>query len=244
MRHASSVALLALSLVAAPASAVPILHNANMTLSIEVVGIGTYSRTAAGQVTVDAMANTVSLAAGAFSATGVVAVPVTATTGIGSLTAGTISNLAGSFALGGATDLCPPAPGEACVDGTGLGGAMGLTGQLNVHIITSVVVIPVGLDQGFGVGGTINTGVTGDAASWTTGVGRVLTSIASVALTTTGSATANSFNFVSPAAVYAVGNSLPIILRFEIALVPEPGAALLLVALGAVGLLAVRRGGS
>ncbi|NNL67582.1 MAG: hypothetical protein HKP30_15135 [Myxococcales bacterium] len=244
MRHAAPLALLALALVAAPASAVPILHDANMTLSIEIVGVGTYTRTAAGQVTVDDMAGTVALAAGAFSATGVVAIPVTATTSIGSLTAGTLSNQAGAFFLGGATDLCPPSPGEACVDGTGLGGAMGLSGTLNVHILTSIVVIPIGLDSGFGLGGTIDTGATGDAASWTTGVGRILTSIASAAWTTTGSATANSFNFVSPAAVYAVGNSLPVLLRFEIALVPEPGAALLLTMIGCAGLLALRRGGS
>lgn len=235
--------------MAGPAEAAPI-SGVGATLTIEITGLEAIVIPGSGTVDV-APDGSISLAAGFVSATNLL-VPVTSTTAVYSLTASFLGNQAGTFSPLGASavpdGVCGPGEplsGQACVGGGGLGGALGLSGILNVVIVPSFVVFPLDLDGlQVGQGGAGNMPFTYDAAPWTTGTARVNLGGSPPyggVLTTTGSHAGTSLTLVTTTFVAACGNLLPVFASLEITGIPEPGMAGLLAA-GAAGLaLAVGR---
>lgn len=232
---------LLLALGAAAAEAVPVASTA--TLTVRIPGSDPFDIVGSG--TVDVIGSTIVVPAGMVSLSTSVVVPVTSSTAIASISASHLSNLTGTFSLGGAAlagETCPPAPDSACVNGGGLGGVMALTGTVFVAIIPDIVVIPVNLNEGgFGQGGSTTSPFTYDAAPWTTGTAQVRTASGTFLLS--GNSTAQ-LGLVTPAYVSALGNVSPIFLTFDLeslVIGPEPGTGLLLLTAGAAGLAAVRR---
>ncbi len=221
------------------AQAAPVATNIVITVTIQ--GLGPISFSSAGSVSVTG--SSVSIAAGAVSLPAPVVVPVTATTAVASLTAMTISNQAGTFSVGGVTAQAPteicgggPAAGTACNTGGGVGGAMGVSGTINVHIIPNITVIPVDLNLALlGQGGATSVPFTIDAALFSTGAGLVNTG-ANIAST---AGSPGPLTLVTPTFLQALGNVLPIFTSItftNVSLpVPEPSPWLLIGA-GALGI--------
>jgi hypothetical protein len=217
-----------------PAAAAPVTRPADLELTIPIdpdyylfSGFNLYVNTLA-QVTVDEALGTLRIAQAALLLTERVVIPVAySSTAIASVTATRLSNLPGTFSPGRvaaqtAGEVCTasgPPPGEACIrNGVGLGGAMGLTGTLYVHIIPDFLVFPLHLSQvGFGQPGpaspdllvstvdpapwTLNQGVAGGVYANTTISGGLTPSSSGFVLTTPvfyGSGGQNSF-FLAPA---------------------------------------------
>jgi hypothetical protein len=244
MRKLFGIAASAALVVATTATAAPVVRPADVFLGITIQNVGTVQFGGPATVTVDEVADTIQLAAGAISLQTKIIIPVTTTTAIAQLSATTLTNLAGSFfPMGGniAGEVCPPGMNEACVNGTGVGGIMGITGTINVAIIPNIVVIPVNLNDALiGQGGTASTPFTFDAAPWTLEQGKVNTPTATVTLTGTTLAVASQFTLVTPTFVSALNNLLPIFATLTVQFtdgqglpdfiggVPEPGTMLLL----------------
>jgi hypothetical protein len=221
------------------------LWDVEATLEIQITpGLPTVTATGVGQV--DLTAGTLALPASLVTLSSAT-FPVTATTAIDSLQVSGLANQAATFSIGGVTahapgEICavPPAS-EACVSGGGLGGLMGLTGIVNVVVIPGVVVLPIDLNAlGVGQGGAFTTGYYADAAPWTTGTGRMglVTTGGTTTVSSVGSNGAGSLTLVTPTFVSACGNILPVMTRFTLTSIPEPGALALLAAGGlALGLL-------
>jgi hypothetical protein len=234
------------ALLSAPfASAAPI-SGVNAKLSIEIAGLGTVAVSGSGSVSV-AGDGSIAIPAGLVS--GGFLVPVTTTSSIASLSATNISNLSGTLVPGGASAISGgvcgsggPALSEACVAGGGLGGALALTGAINVVVVPSLVIIPMDLNVlGVGQGIAGNSPFTFDAAPWTTGAARVKTGSPPYGgtFTTTGTQSGTSLTLVTATFVAACGNVIPILASLEITGIPEPGM-LTLTAVGLAGLVALR----
>jgi hypothetical protein len=216
----------------------------------------------AATVTVDPMLGRIGVAASALTLGAPIQVLIDSTA-ISSITMTRLSNLSGTFSVGGAAGgagepACPVGPGGACVPQSGFGGPMGLTGTYNIHIIPNVVVIPIALGPlRFGLGGAgvgaPPTEFAFDAAPWTVGRGEVaLTGSTSAA---TGSIGTSSFRLVTPTFVSALGNLLPIFATLTVSFtdglgvpgfvsgrVPEPALAVLILGAAGLGALLIRRG--
>ncbi|NNL67946.1 MAG: hypothetical protein HKP30_16985 [Myxococcales bacterium] len=232
-------AILVGSLFLAPAaSAAPIATG--VILTIEVVGLPAVS--IAGATTVSVTGSTVSIPAGAVSLTAPLVVPVTGFTGIQSLSASSLGNLSGTFSLGGVTnqlpgEVCPTGPFfGGCTVGGGVGGAMGLTGVLDIVIVPSAVTFPLDLATlGVGLGGTAMAPFSVNAAGWTTRTGRIGTGSATSSRVGQGG---GPLQLVTPTYVMGGGNLLPLFATLTLTNVtlpvPEPGGLLMLAA-GCVG---------
>lgn len=250
---AAAAAVFLLPSVARPA---PIVTQAAATLTIRSVEFGSVQVTGNGPVTVDVAGSSLQVPAGLLSQVGTINVPVTPPDVVVSISATGIRNLAGTFTLGGGTgqvagETCPtggPSLGSACVGGGGLGGTMGLEGQIRFVIIPNVAAYPLTLSQvRIGLGGSTSITVgPADGAPWTLGTGQVaftsnFTPTAhtgtSLAFTTgTGSLAAGQLTLVTPTYVQLLGRAVPVVSSLELTFsVPEPGSALLL-GLGALGL--------
>ena len=225
--------LLALAL-AAPAVAAPTPVTA--TLRIDVRGLAPVSVSNPG--TIDITAGVLTVPAGLVSLPGTLVVPVTGVSSVTSLSVTGVGNLAGTFSVGGVTaqapgEVCPgglaPAGtlgGLACNVGGGLGGVMGLTGNIEVPIVPGVVVIPLNLAAlKIGLGGSQTAPFLVDAAAWSAGSGLLNTGVNT--LTTHGSTAPGFFQLVTPTFVVSGGNTLPIFSSFTLQ-VPEPVAGLLI----------------
>jgi len=198
-----------------------------------------------GTGVVDVSGGTLTIPAGFFDIDSLV-VPVSASTAVNSpLVFQNVSNQTGTFRLGGVAsqapgELCPaPAPGYACNVGGGVGGTMAVLGSLSIPIIPNLVVIGMDFEAaGVGVGGSTNVPVGGfDAAAWTTRTGRVGNSTSSVSFF--GSSGPGSLSLVTPTYVAPFGSFLTFELTLSpVTLVPEP-KALVLLALGSIGLCLV-----
>ncbi len=231
-----------------PAAAAPVTTHATLRIAIQ----GLAPITLFGSGTVSVTGSQVVVPAGLVAQVGTLIIPVCGTTAVSSIVATGIGNLAGTFSPGGVTAQAPgelcgsgPAVGRACNVGGGIGGVMGLTGVVAVHVVPHVVVIPVDLNEVLlGQGGSATLPFSIDAAAWTTGQGRINTGVGVV-----GSQGARvPFSLVTPTFVSALGNVLPIFAFFQIGdslPIPEPGAAAAL-AIGITGLtlLVRRRNGS
>ena len=183
--------------IASAAQGAPTARSADLSMVITISGLPGVTLSGAGQsVQVSSTAGSLALAAGQLAQTQNSVIPVTSTTSIASIVAGTLSpkggpaipiaNLSGTFvpsfvATTPTTEaLCPGAPGLGigCVaGGTGLGGQMALTGTVFVVITPGLVTVPIQLNPAkLGIGGTATFGggqFAFDAAPWTQGVGKV-----------------------------------------------------------------------
>jgi len=248
-----------LLLAAGAANAAPVNRPTTLNIEIAIQGLDAITIASTASIAVDETASSIAIPAGAIALTAKVVIPVTATTAVASLSAKTISNLAGTISPSGAAGItgeaaCPPATtGLACVQQTGVGGAMGFTGSLNVAVVPMVVVIPVNLNNArLGQGGATSSPFTIDAAPWTTKTGSVNVGGTPYAtLQGTVSVSASRFTLVSPSFVSALGNILPLFGTLQVAFtdgnglpafMPEPTAMLGIgAALGALALLTRRR---
>ena len=180
VRASLPTGLLACLLLALPASATaaPISRPAQLEFSVfmQIDQGVTLAVTSTATVTVDPVAETLAIGAGALVQTEpVIIIPLSGPTAIGSLTATGIQNLTGTFQFGGVTSQAPseicPTPlveGEACNVGGSLGGQLGIVGTINVHIIPNIVVIPLKLgEMKIGIGGVASGNFTTDPAAWT-----------------------------------------------------------------------------
>ncbi len=241
-------AILGVLALAGPAHAGLVAGPINLTVAIQ--GLAPITINSSGTVSVTN--HTIIIAAGAVGLPAPVVIPVTATSAINSITATQISNQSGTFSLGGITnqlpsEICPTAipANSACNAGGNIGGVMGLSGIINVHVIPNVVVIPVNLnDARLGQGGFTPAPFTFDAAGWT--VGQAFVNSGNI-VTTTGVYTSSvtGVTLVTPVFVSALGNLLPLFASLElvnvhISSVPEPGS-LLLIGAGVAGLALLGR---
>jgi len=237
-------------LVSGTAQAVPV-ATGSASLSVAIQGLAPITLVGPGGL-VDVTGTTVTVPAGIVSQVGSLTIAVTATSAVNSLVAVGITNLSGTFSLGGVTgqaagEVCGagPANGTACNVGGGIGGVMALGGVINVHVIPNVVVIPVSLTGALiGQGGSTSAPFTINAAAWTTGTGLV-----NANGVVGGLAGSNSpLTLVTPTFVLALGNLLPIFSIFTmndvslVGVVPEPGSMLLIGAgIAGLALLGSRR---
>ena len=247
MRRSIATGLAMLGLfIGGAAQAAPVPTGIILGVSIQ----GLAPITLAGVTTVSVTGSTLSIGAGAITLPAPLVVPVTGTTAINSLTAVKLSNLAGTFSAGGVTAQAPgelcgggPAAGTACNVGGGVGGTMGLTGTIAVHVIPNIVVIPVNLNAALlGQGGATNQPFTFDAAAWTTRTGLVNTGNNTVGLT----GSVGPLTLVTPTFVLALGNLLPIFGTLTLTNsggpLPEPGGLVLILAgIAGIALLRGRR---
>jgi len=205
--------------------------DATATLSIHMPGLGGIS--VGGVGVVDLTGGVLTVPAGLVSVAGPLAVPVTVTTSVSELTLVGITNATGTFSIGGVTaqtpgEICPGglapaglAGGLACNVGGGLGGIMGLTGTVHLHIIPNVVVIPFNLGVlQIGQGGSLNVPFLADAAAWSTGVG--LTNTGANTHAYTGFDAGNTLQLVTPLFASARGNVFPIVSALTLSLVHVP----------------------
>jgi len=137
---------------------------------------------------------------------------------------------------------CPQ--GDACVVGGGKGGVMPLTGEITpfVDLGGGGVGAPVDLGNlNIGAGGMFTDQllgilpITGSGAPWTTGSAQVVSNPEAGLVATANGSGADPIRFVSPTFLNAVGNAVPIVTRFSLrgismgtGAVPEPGTLLLL----------------
>lgn len=232
-RRLPSVLLLCLLAAAAPASAAPV--GATATLTVGVQGFAPVSVAGAG--TVDLTGGVLTVPVGLVTQIGTIVVPVTGTTAIDNFSLVGLSNLSATFSVGGVTAQSPSeictgggpnangSGGNACNVGGGVGGIMGLTGTLRLHIIPNIVVLPFNLARvRVGRGGSTNAPYLIDAAAWTTRTALVNTGV-NVRATTIGSSGAGSFTLVAPTYISGCGIILPMFAALTIQLsdVPEPG---------------------
>ena len=230
VRASLPTGLLACLLLALPASATaaPISRPAQLEFSVfmQIDQGVTLAVTSTATVTVDPVAETLAIGAGALVQTEpVIIIPLSGPTAIGSLTATGIQNLTGTFQFGGVTSQAPseicPTPlveGEACNVGGSLGGQLGIVGTINVHIIPNIVVIPLKLgEMKIGIGGVASGNFTTDPAAWTLGQGKVRLppptftySAFQTTYTYSGAlaAGAETISLVSPTRIQALGNQL------------------------------------
>lgn len=249
-------------LTAGSADAAPVSRPVDVAVTITIEGIESISLSSSGSISVDEATSQLIFPAAVVTLASPVVVPVTASTAVGSITAQTISNQLGTLSPSGAAGIpgeapCPPATtGIACVVQTGIGGAMGFTGTIAVHVIPNVVVVPVNLNAALiGQGGGTNTPFTFDAAPWTTKTGLVKVGGTTPTVTQVGSVstTGSRFTIVTPTFVSALGNLLPQLSSFQVTFtdaqglpsfmgMPEPTALLAVGSvLGALALLSRRR---
>ncbi len=235
--------------LAGSASAAPVAGP--ITLSVAIQGLAPITITGSGTVSVTG--HTIIIGAGTIGLAAPVVIPVTATSAINSITATQISNQSGTFSMGGVTnqlpsEVCggPPPASSACNGGGSIGGVMGLSGVINVHVIPNVVVIPVNLnDARLGQGGFTPAPFSFDAAAWTVGSAFVNTGTATITTTGVYTSSVTGVTLVTPVFVSALGNLLPLfagltLSNVHISSVPEPGS-LLLIGTGIAGLALLGR---
>jgi hypothetical protein len=261
MRQCKWIGLIAVGVMLASGSAqaAPVSRPVAATLSLAIQGLAPITFSSSSSISVDEATSQLLYPAGMIQLATTIVVPVTASTAIAQLKASSLSNVSGTFSPGGALsqasgETCPPAGGEACVVGGGIGGVMALTGTILVSVIPGVVVIPVNVNAaGVGQGGATTSPFTFDAAPWTTKTGQVNTGANIVNLTGTVSTTGSQFSTVTPTFVLALGNQLPLFVNLTVAFtdagglpsflgMPEPTALLAVGSvLGALALLSRRR---
>ncbi|MGH0033442.1 MAG: hypothetical protein ACQGVK_00290 [Myxococcota bacterium] len=262
MRKCKWIGLIAVGvmLFAGSANAAPVARPADVSVSITIQGLDSIAFSSSGSVSVDEATSQVILPAALATLPTPIAVPVTSSTAVFSITASTVSNQAGTISPSGAAGIsgepaCPPAAtGVACAVQTGIGGVVGFTGSVAVHVVQDVVVIPVNLNAALiGQGGTATDPFTFDAAPWTTKTGQVNLGTTIAATSGTVSDTGSRFTLVTPTFVNALNNVLPLFSTFEVAFtdaqglpsfmgMPEPTALLAVGSvIGALALMARRR---
>jgi len=243
-----SVLLVACVVLAGPARAEPVFTQATLTVVID-YGFPIAPFEAHGSGFIDVTGSTVTVPAGIVSLGQRLVVPVTSSTifGVVPLTARTLSNLSGTFSLGGVTAQAPaevcgagPAVGEACNAGGGIGGTMRLDGTIFwPYGIVVIPLAPLG-NLPLGEGGSTNIPFTADGAAWSTGGGVAR----GPERTTTRVGSGSPFNLVTPVYVDALGNQgfiwASLVLTAVSLPIPEPGL-LALVAGCALGFWVCRR---
>jgi len=236
-----SVLLVACVALAAPASAAPVFTQASLTVDI---APGAPRISVFGSGLVDVVGSTVMVPAGLVSLGYNILLPVTGTTAINTLFLSRLSNLAGTFSVGGVAakapgEVCPggPALGEACHLGGRVGGTMGLTGTFHLVLFPDVVPRINLYDVRFGRGGgSTNVPFSVDAAAWSSGTGVVGLPAGTFARAGGGT----PLQLVAPAYAQLGSYSFPMIATLTLTAVslpvPEASAALLV---GCVGLALV-----
>lgn len=222
---------------AAPAKAMPVPRPVSLSLEMATAsGTPHLPLVNFGPITVDVdeTAGTIAFTPGVLGVLPVLTPPPIQT---GAVTATAVSYGAANLALGAAVpsgELCATSTGNACVEGGGLGGTLALGGNAGIHVIPSILVIPIDLGvAGAGVGGaTLATnGFAFDAAPWTLGTARVSTSGGT--FSRAGALGPNDLTLVTPIYVEAFGTEMPIFAELTISfldgggvpafVVPEPG---------------------